>query len=129
MNLNRYSLTELEQRFVNVAADRGYELAKPLVKICELSHPAGSVTIYLDRERSLRRAIRVKIHPETPVETLEAIEAIQGLSISPDLYHHDNMSRFPRRLNGGKEKIHFARVVVCADITAFGRLLQTLAAE
>ncbi|MEU6718490.1 hypothetical protein ABZ897_44100 [Nonomuraea sp. NPDC046802] len=85
------------------------------------------MTIYLDRERNLRQAIRVKIHPETPFETLEVIEAIQGLSVSPDLFHHDNLRRFPKRLKGGKKKIHFARSVVCADITAFDRLLQTLA--
>jgi hypothetical protein len=129
MNLNMHPLTELEQRFVNVAADRRYELTHLLVKVCELSHPASSVTIYLDRERDLRRAIRVRIHPETPVETLEAIEAIQGLSISPDLFHHANMRRFPKRLNGGKDKIPFARSVACADITGFDRLLQTLATE
>ncbi|GAA3222848.1 hypothetical protein [Nonomuraea helvata] len=114
---------------VNVAADREYELTHPLVKICELRHPTSCVTVYLDRERNLRQAIRVKIHPETPVETLEAIEVIQGLSINPDLFPHDNMRRFPKRLNGGKKKIHFARSVVCADITAFDRLLQTLATE
>jgi hypothetical protein len=54
--------------------------------MCELTHPAGSVTIYLDRERDLRRAIRAKIHPETSGEMLEAIEAVQGLSIEPNFF-------------------------------------------
>jgi hypothetical protein len=97
--------------------------------MCELTHPAGSVTIYLDRERDLRRAIRAKIHPETSGEMLEAIEAVQGLSIEPNFFHHADMRRFPKRLNGGKDKINFARAVVCADITAFDRLLQRLATE
>ncbi|MFI7704109.1 hypothetical protein [Nonomuraea sp. NPDC049480] len=128
MNLIKHPLTELEQRFVNVAADRGFELTHLLVKVCELGHPTSCVTFYLDRERTLRQLIRVRIHPETPFGTLEAIEATQGLSISPDLFHHSNLRRFPKRLNGGKEKIPFARSVICADITAFDRLLQALTA-
>ncbi|MFI7114605.1 hypothetical protein ACIBK9_50430 [Nonomuraea sp. NPDC050227] len=129
MNLTQRPLTDVEQRLVNVAADRGYELTHLLVKVCELHHPASCVTIYLDRQRDLSQAIRVKIHPETPSEMLEAIEAIQGLSIEPNFFHHANMRRFPKRFNGGKRKINFARAVVCADITAFDRLLQTLATE
>ncbi|MCF6473873.1 hypothetical protein FAF44_36655 [Nonomuraea sp. MG754425] len=129
MNLTQHPLTDFEQRLVNVAAGREYELTHLLVKVCELRHPTSCVTIYLDRQRNLRQAIRVKIHPETSGEMLEAIEGIQGLSIKPDLFHHANMRRFPKRLNGGKEKINFARAVVCADITAFDRLLQTLAVE
>lgn len=129
MNLTKHPLTELEQRLVNVAADRGYELTHLLKYVCELGHPRSCVTIYLDRERALRQVINVMVHPETPFGTLEVIEAIQGLSISPDLCHSSNLRRFPKRLNRGRAEISFARSVVCADITAFDRLLLKLATE
>ncbi|MFI7708195.1 hypothetical protein [Nonomuraea sp. NPDC049480] len=34
-----------------------------LKKCCELHHPGGQVTIYLDRSRALRNVIEVVIHP------------------------------------------------------------------
>ncbi|MGA5757782.1 hypothetical protein [Nonomuraea bangladeshensis] len=129
MNLTKHPLTELEQRLIDVAAGQGYELTHLTKYVGELGDPRSHVTIYLDRERVIRQVIKVMIHPETPAEKLEAIEAGQGLSLSPDLSHNSNLRRFPKRLNNGKAEIGFARSVVCADITAFDRLLHTLAAE
>ncbi|MEV0592994.1 hypothetical protein [Nonomuraea cavernae] len=128
MNLIKHPLTELEQRLIDVAADQGYELTHLTKYVCELGQ-TRSVTIYLDRECALRQVVQIMIHPETPSGTLEAIEATQGLSVSPDLSHNSNLRRFPKRLNNGKAEISFARSVACADITAFDRLLQTLATE
>jgi hypothetical protein len=97
-------------------------------KVCELGHPTSCVTIYFIRMRTLRQMIEVMIHPETPMAVLKAIEAIHGLSIKSGLRHHSNLRRFPKRHDEGPTEIAFGRSVECADITAFDRLLQTLAA-
>ncbi|MFI7134669.1 hypothetical protein ACIBQ1_54025 [Nonomuraea sp. NPDC050153] len=129
MGLTRYPLTEFEQSLANVAVDRGYESTHLLKYVCELSHPASRVTIYLDRMRALRRVIEVMIHPETAMAVLATIETVHGLSINSALCHNSNLRRFPKRLNKGVKEIAFARSVECADVTAFNRLLQTLTAS
>ncbi|MGN9845087.1 hypothetical protein ACTMTI_43885 [Nonomuraea sp. H19] len=127
MNLTKHPLTEFEQRLVDIADDRGYELTHLVKKVCELSHSRSCVTIYLVRVYTLREVIEVRIHPETPLAVLEAIGAIRGLSVNSEFRYHSNLRRFPRRRNNGVTEIPFARPVGCADITAFDRLLQTLA--
>lgn len=129
MDLAKYPLTELEQRLVNIAVEQGYEVTHLLVKVCEFSHPESGVTVYLVRKRDAPQVIEVMIHPQTLVAVLQEIEAIQGLSVKSGLLHHSNLRKFPKRLNRGVEEIAFGRSVECADITAFDRLLQTLAAS
>ncbi|WP_433518121.1 hypothetical protein ACQP2T_22815 [Nonomuraea sp. CA-143628] len=129
MDLGRFPLAEFEQHLVNVAAGQGYESTHLLKYVGELSHPASHVTIYLDRMRAIRQVIEVMIHPETATAVLGAIEAVHGLNIKSELCHNSNLRRFPKRLNKGAREISFARSVECADVTAFDRLLQTLAAS
>ncbi|MFI7134672.1 hypothetical protein ACIBQ1_54040 [Nonomuraea sp. NPDC050153] len=128
MNLTKHPLTEFEQRLVDIAVDRGYELTHLVKKVCELGHPRSCVTIYLVRMHTLREVIETRIHPETPLAVLEAIGAIRGLSVNSEFRYHSNLRRFPRRRNKGVAEIPFARAVGCTDITAFDRLLQMLAA-
>lgn len=78
-----------------------------LKKCCELHHPGGQVTIYLDRSRALRNVIEVVIHPETRAVLLEALEAIRGLAVKSGLRHHSNLRQFPKRRNNGVAEITF----------------------
>ncbi|MEV4290859.1 hypothetical protein AB0K40_35570 [Nonomuraea bangladeshensis] len=54
MNLTKHPLTELEQRLIDAAAGQGYELTHLTKYVCESGHSRSRVTIYFDRERSLR---------------------------------------------------------------------------
>ncbi|TMR88696.1 hypothetical protein [Nonomuraea basaltis] len=126
MDLARHPLTDFEQRHVDVADDRGFNLTHLVKYYCELSHPDSHVTCYLDRQRTPHNAIAVMIHPETDVTPLHAVH---GLTVQSDLRHGSNMRRFPKRLHTGTEPITYARLIQCADLSAFGRLLHALVAD
>ncbi|MFI7708741.1 hypothetical protein [Nonomuraea sp. NPDC049480] len=126
MDLTKHPLTDLEQRLVDVGADRGFMLTHLVKYYCELDHPGSHVTIYLDRKRTPRNVIAVVIHPETDVTPLHTV---LGLIVKPDLRHGSNMRRFPTRVHTGEKPITYGRLVECADISAFNRLLQTLATD
>ncbi|MEU1390666.1 MULTISPECIES: hypothetical protein [unclassified Nonomuraea] len=121
MDLARHPLTDFEQRLVHAADDRGFNLTHLVKYYCELSHPDSDITCYLDRQRIPHNAIAVMIHPETDVIPLHAVH---GLTVRSDLRHGSNMRRFPKRLHTGTKPIPYARLIQCADLSAFGRLLQ-----
>jgi hypothetical protein len=119
----KHPLTDVEQRLVHVAEDHGFRLTHQVKYYCELEHAGSRVTLYLDRQRTPRNLIAVMVDPDmdtTPLHT------VHGLTIASDLRHGSNMRRFPKRLHTGSRPITYARLVECADITAFGRLLRAL---
>ncbi|GLW98905.1 hypothetical protein [Microtetraspora sp. NBRC 16547] len=119
----RHPLSDLESRLISVAAEHGFTPASEPVKyFCELEHPDG-VTVYLNRPRTLVNVIAVLIHPETD---LSRLAGVMGLAVPSGIWHGRNMRRFPKRVHTGKHSISYAHSVECADLGAFGRLLDNL---
>ena len=122
MDGTKHRLTDVEQRLVRVAEDHGFRLTHQVKYYCEL---AGSrVTLYLDRRRTPGNVIAIMVDPQMDTAPLHTVH---GLTIASGLRHGSNMRRFPKRLHTGSKPITYARLVECADITAFGRLLRALA--
>jgi hypothetical protein len=119
----KHPLTDVEQRLVHVAEDHGFRLVHQVKYYCELEHAGRPVKLYLDRRRTPRNVIAVMVNPDMDVTPLHTVH---GLTIASDLRHGSNMRRFPEKLHTGSKPIPYARVVECADITAFGRLLRAL---
>ena len=122
MDGTKHPLTDMEQRLVHVAEDHGFRLTHQVKYYCELARTR--VTLYLDRRRTPGNVIAVMVDPDMDTAPLHTVH---GLTIASDLRHGSNMRRFPKRLHTGSKPITYARLVECADITAFGRLLQALA--
>ena len=116
-------LTELEQRLIAIADDRQFKLVRnpPVQYYCEFEH--SGVVVYLDRQRTKRNIIAVFLHPETD---LSRLPLDIGLQIPTEFRHADGMTRFPKKINRGKQPSTYGYSVVCGDITAFGRLLDAL---
>jgi hypothetical protein len=126
VDLTMHPLTDLEQRLVEVAADRGFVLTHLVKYYCELHHPASRSTVYLDRKRTPRDVIAVMVHPETDPTPFHTV---RGLTVKSDLRHGSNMRRFPLRVHTGERPITYGRQIECADLGAFGHLLLTLVTE
>ncbi|MBB3725929.1 hypothetical protein [Nonomuraea dietziae] len=122
MDLARHPLLHLEERLVGVAFDHDFALTHVVKYQCELQHPCG-VAVYLDRQRTPLNVIAVMVHPQTD---LAPLLAVPGLLVSSGIRHGSNMRRFPKRSHTGAKPITYGYSVECADLGAFGRLLDRL---
>ncbi|GGK63491.1 hypothetical protein Sme01_05690 [Sphaerisporangium melleum] len=126
MTDDRIRLSGFEERLLALADERGFTPSKPLtVKCAELEHRGRATVIYLDREKTARGVIAVFVSPESD---LGSLRGIPGLTIPADVQHHSGMTRFPRRINRGKTPTAYGYLIRCADLSAYGRLLDRLAA-
>lgn len=120
----KHPLSALEGRLVALADGHEYKLARdPVKNYCVLEHVTHGVTVYLNRQRTPRNTIAVFIHPDTD---LRRLHGVLGLEIPDARCHSAGMSRFPRKINDGKGPSTYGYSIVCADLSSFGRLLDSL---
>lgn len=77
----------------------GYELTKETVKLAEFVSSTGGV-VYIEKTRAGLNNIRCCVHPQYARESLMRLDGVEAVS---DVHRfHSNMTRFPKRLHGGK---------------------------
>ncbi|MER5325484.1 hypothetical protein [Streptosporangium roseum] len=122
MAAHEHPLTGLERRLIAIADQHGFKLLRePVQYYCEFER--NHVIVYLDRQRSGRNVIAVFLHPETDLSRLPS-DARLGIPDAPK--HSDGMRHFPKKINKGKRPSTYGYPIICADLTAFGRLLASL---
>ncbi|MBB5074806.1 hypothetical protein HNR40_000252 [Nonomuraea endophytica] len=89
----------------------------------ELVHQGRRQIVYLNRKRLVSQVIAVIVAPWSPVDELCGVP---GVTFKGGYHHSSNMRTFPKRLNGGRDEIHYGYSVECADQTSFARLLDTI---
>ncbi|WP_326641592.1 hypothetical protein OG884_02230 [Streptosporangium sp. NBC_01755] len=126
MTDDRKRLTASEERLVALADERAFKvLRSPTVKYLELEHAGQGQVGYVGRETP-QGTISVLVSPETD---LGRLTSIPGLTIPDKFRFGAAMIKFPKGMNKGKEESHDGYRIVCADITAYCRLLERLVSE
>lgn len=82
-----------------LAQDTGYELTKETAKLAEFVSQSGEV-VYVEKTRASFSNINCCVHPKHVRATLVDIDGV--LDVSNEYRFHSNMTRFPKRLHGGK---------------------------
>jgi hypothetical protein len=82
-----------------LAQDAGYELMKETIKLAEFVSPTGDV-VYVEKTRASLNNIRCCVHPKHSRELLISMDGVGA--VSDEHRFHSNMTRFPKRLHGGK---------------------------
>lgn len=82
-----------------LARDAGFELMKETVKLAEFVAPTGDV-LYVEKTKANLNNINCCVHPKHSRESLASMNGVY--SVSDEHRFHSNMTRFPKRLHGGK---------------------------
>jgi hypothetical protein len=98
----------------------GYVTTKETKKIVEFQSPGGQI-IYILKEASRLNRIRLVVHPGNVADALRKLEGVD--EISDDYRHHSNMTRFPKRQNGGKNDIPYGWQVNLQTISGLSKFL------
>lgn len=80
----------------------GYRQTKETSKLVEFEAPAGQI-IYVVKTTSRMNRINVMVHPFLKRDAMIALPGVA--SVSHDYRFHSNMTRFPKRINGGMTEI------------------------
>lgn len=110
-----------------LADEHGFTSGKaPTLYYAELEHRGRATVIYLDRQKTALDAIAVFVSPDSD---LPPLREVPGLTIPTGFRHGSGMTRFPRRMHRGKASIPYGYLIRCADLGAYSRLLDHLAAS
>lgn len=82
-----------------LAGDAGYRMTRETVKLAEFASPTGHI-LYIEKVRVSLNQIRCCVHPEHARESLLRMDGVT--TVSEAHRFHSNMTRFPKRLHGGK---------------------------
>lgn len=82
-----------------LAQDAGCELMKETVKLAEFVTPTGEI-LYIEKTRTNLNNINCCVHPKYSRESLVSMDGVH--LVSNEHRFHSNMTRFPKRLHGGK---------------------------
>lgn len=100
----------------------GYRLTNQTSKLAEFTTPSGQI-IYLVKTTSKMNRINLMVHPGL---TPDAVTALPGVaSVSNDHRFNSNMTRFPKRINGGEKPTAYGWQVT---LDTFGDLSRFLMA-
>lgn len=101
-------------------ADAGYGRVAGTSKVTLFRGEGVGREVYLV---NANRGIKVAVHPD--LAALAQAAADRAECQVNGLYHNDNMTRFPRRMNGGGEPVHYGIGVACrtaGGLTGFLRI-------
>ncbi|GAA4586221.1 hypothetical protein GCM10023194_31870 [Planotetraspora phitsanulokensis] len=105
---------------VALASERGFLPSHATRSELELVHPGRRRIVYLNRKRLRVQTIAVIVPPWSEVDELRTIS---GVNVRGDFFHSSNLRAFPRRMHEGNREIPYGYSLVCADVSAFGRVL------
>lgn len=97
----------------------GFDSTNETKKLAGFQSPGGQ-TIYVVKTTSKMNNINVMVHPGLKPETLRLLDGV-GF-ISNEHRFHSNMTRFPKRLNGGRTETAYGwqlRINTLADLPRF----------
>ncbi|WP_321796479.1 hypothetical protein [Caballeronia sp. J97] len=80
----------------------GFRQTKETLKLAEFEAPCGQV-VYVVKTTSTMNRINVMVHPALKREAMSALPGVA--SVSDNYRFHSNMTRFPKRINGGATEI------------------------
>ncbi|GII31906.1 hypothetical protein [Planotetraspora mira] len=111
---------DLEEHLVALACERGFQPSHATKSELELVHAGRHRIVYINRKRLRVQIIAVIVPPWSEVDELRTIP---GVSSRGDFFHSSNLRTFPRRIHDGKSEIPYGYSMVCADVGAYGRVL------
>ncbi|MFS2023216.1 hypothetical protein [Massilia sp. CT11-137] len=107
-----------------LAQDAGYELTKETVKLAEFVAPAG-IVLYVEKTRANLNNINLCVHPKHSRESLSRMDGAHA--VSGGHRFHSNMTRFPKRLHGGKTPTAYGWQVKVDTLLGLHRFLTAFA--
>jgi hypothetical protein len=107
-------------RLISEVRKAGYELTNETKKLAEFESPAGQA-IYLVKTTSRLNSINLMVHPGLSPETLHRLDGVDCISTGHRF--HSNMTRFPKRIHGGKTETAYGWQVQVDTISNLPRFL------
>jgi hypothetical protein len=107
-----------------LAQDAGYQMTRETVKLAEFVSPTGNV-LYVEKMRASLNHIRCCVHPQHARESLLRMDGVAALSDGHRF--HSNMTRFPKRLHGGKTPTAYGWQVKIDTLLGLHRFLTAFA--
>ena len=104
--------------------EAGYEPTNETVKLAEFVAPTGNV-LYLEKVRVSLNNIRCCVHPKHARESLLALDGVHAVSDAHRF--HSNMTRFPKRLHGGRTPTAYGWQIKADTLLDFHRFLTAFA--
>lgn len=109
-------------RLISEIKKAGYKPTKETAKLAEFESPAGQV-IYLIKTTSKLNSVNVMVHPGLNTDVLRSLDGVGA--IKAEHRFHSNMTRYPKRINGGKTETAYGWEV---NINTLANLPRFLAA-
>lgn len=88
-------------------------------KVVEYRSSHNGKVLYFRTEIGLPDYIRLVVHPDEEIAELIALRGVAANS-PKELQHGSNMSRFPKKMNEGKDEIHYGRALNVSSLAALG---------
>lgn len=107
-----------------LAEDTGYQMTRETVKLAEFVSPTGNV-LYIEKMRASFNQIRCCVHPQHARESLLRMNGVEV--VSDGHRFHSNMTRFPKRLHGGKTPTAYGWQVKIDTLLGLHRFLTAFA--
>jgi hypothetical protein len=108
-----------------LAEETGYTMTKETVKLAEFESPTGNV-LYVEKLRASLNHIGCCVHPQHAREVLLRMDGVEAVSDTHRF--HSNMTRFPKRLHGGKTPTAYSWQVKVDTLLGLHRFLTAFAA-
>jgi hypothetical protein len=102
-----------------------YRPTNSTAKLAEFRSPSGQ-TIYVVKTSSTLNSIKLMVHPGLKPEALRLLDGV-GL-VSDEYRFHSYMTRFPKRINGGKTETAFGWQVNIGTMAELPRFLSAFRA-
>jgi len=110
MSIDRSEVENLMQR-------SGFVRSHETKKIVEYRSSHNGKVLYFRTGIGLPEYIRLVIHPNEEITELIAVDGVAANS-PKEFQHGSNMSRFPKKMNKGRDDIHYGRALNLSSLTA-----------
>lgn len=117
------SENSVEQQLVRATLAQGYRVTKQTKKKIEITHADSGAVVYIDRTRATRGRYALVLHPDTRLESLRSI-ALTDVPEAGRYFHSSNLTRYPKRMNGGENLIGYGYSITCESVAAATHVLQ-----
>ncbi|SOD42225.1 hypothetical protein [Nitrosovibrio sp. Nv4] len=105
----------------NLIERSGFVRSHETKKVVEYRSSHNGKVFYFRTEIGLPEYIRLVVHPHEEIAGLIALTGVTANS-PKEFQHGSNMSRFPKKMNRGKDEIHYGRALNVSSLTALSDL-------